>query len=64
MKDKNKTKPQLIKELETLRKQMVELKEAEIKHTQAEEELQTGEEKYRSLLEGSRDAIYVTTLAG
>lgn len=64
MKDKNKTKVHLIKELEIFRKQVVELKEAEIRHKQAEEVLQTGEEKYRSLLEGSRDAIYITSREG
>ena len=64
MKDKDKTKAQLIKELETLQKQVIEFKEAEIRHTQADEMLQTGEEKYRSLFESSRDAIYVTSREG
>jgi len=64
MKDKNKTKVHLMKELEDLRRQIIELKESEIRHKQAEEVLQTGEEKYRSLFEGSRDAIYITSKEG
>lgn len=64
MKDKNKTKVHLMKELEDLRRQIIELKESGTRHTQIEEALKAGEEKYRSLFEGSGDAIYVTSREG
>ncbi|MFQ5865705.1 MAG: PAS domain S-box protein [bacterium] len=57
MKDDEKTKSQLIQELQLLRKQVSELKEAEIKRKRVEEALKTSEEKFRLIFENAKDAI-------
>ena len=49
MNDNQKTKEQLIQELEDLRRRIAELEKTETGRKRAEEELRESEEKYRSL---------------
>jgi len=51
MKDKYKTKKHLIEELEALRKQVVKMKEVEVKRKRSEEGLQETEDRYCQLFE-------------
>jgi PAS domain S-box-containing protein len=64
MKDQNQTEIQLINELVELRKRIAELKTLENERKQTEEALQKSGERYRTLFEESRDAIYITTREG
>ncbi len=64
MKDQNQTEIQLINELMELRKRIAELKTLENERKQTEEALQKSGERYRTLFEESRDAIYITTREG
>ena len=57
MKDKKKTKRQLITELEEMRQRIAELKDAGL-----QEPLEVSEDKYRALLEGLNDAVFVHPL--
>jgi len=60
MKDKYKTKEQLINELaEMLRRRIAELEKSETEHKQAEEALRESENKFRSLAEKSLVGIYL-----
>jgi len=64
MKDKERTKEQLIGELVKLRPQITELKKMEIKHQQIEETLGENEEKYRTLVELADDGVFIETVEG
>ncbi len=57
MNDNHKTKEQLIKELEDLRRQFAELEKSESERKRAEEALRDSEEKYRSL-SFTEDSMY------
>ena len=54
MKDEEKTKEELLAELETLRERVAELEQGEV-----EASLRASEEQYRSLVESTDDSIYV-----
>ncbi len=64
MKDEDKTKEQLIEQLETLRCQVMELRTFESEQKRAAEMLQESEEKYRSLVESTEDSIYLVDRKG
>jgi PAS domain S-box-containing protein len=64
MKDEDKTKEQLIDELGEMRREIAELRALEAERKWAEEELGASEERYRTLFEQSRDAVYITTRDG
>ena len=57
MKEQNRTKEQLINELAELRQRVAELETSEAERKRAEEALKESEAKYKSLFEGSHDAI-------
>ncbi len=50
MKDKDKTKEQLVNELEDMRQRVAELEASEIQRKRAQEALRQSEEKYRTLV--------------
>jgi len=60
----DKTKEQLIDELAEMRQRVAELEAAETERKQAEDTLRESEEKYRTLSEQSKDAIFITTRKG
>jgi len=64
MKDQNQKEMQLINELGELRKRIADLETLENERKQTEEVLRKSEERYRTLFEESRDAIYTTTQEG
>ena len=64
MKDQNKTKAQLINELEKLRLLTSELKTSEAEHKQTVEELKESEEKFRSFVETSDDLVFLLNKTG
>jgi diguanylate cyclase (GGDEF)-like protein/PAS domain S-box-containing protein len=64
MKDKEKTKEQLIDELAILRQQITELQKSEIKHQLIEKTLGENEEKYRILVELAADGVLIETVEG
>jgi len=59
MKDKYKTKEQLINELAEMRRRIAELEKSETEHKQVEEALRESENKFRSLAEKSLVGIYL-----
>jgi len=59
MKEKYKTKEQLINELAEMRRRIAELEKSETEHKQAEEALRESENKFRSLAEKSLVGIYL-----
>ena len=64
MKDKDKTKGQLLKELSELRNRIVELEKSETERTQAEDQMRESEEKFRNIVELSPDGIIIIDLKG
>jgi len=60
----DKTKQQLIEQLESLRQEVAELKQEKAEHKQAEETLQGSEERFRALVENSSDIIQVVDEEG
>jgi len=59
MRDKKKTKEQLLCELGKLRKQTAKSHESETKYKQTKKKLQECEEKYRNLVERANDGIAI-----
>jgi PAS domain S-box-containing protein len=59
MKDEDKTRQQLMRELVVLRQRVAELEESEAGSRPAEEALREPEQKYRSLVEHSADGIWI-----
>jgi PAS domain-containing protein len=64
MKDQNKTKQKLIKELEALRKQVTKLKGMETKRKRTEEMLWESKENFRTLAENAVDGILIAVDEG
>lgn len=61
MRDAEKTKDQLIAELASLRQRVRALDAIEIRHQQAQKELQASETQFRHLLEGSVQGVFLHT---
>ena len=59
MNDNQKTKEQLVQELEDLRRKIAELEKTEIQRKRAEEALQESDKNYRNLFENANEAIFV-----
>jgi diguanylate cyclase (GGDEF)-like protein/PAS domain S-box-containing protein len=59
MNDKDKSKEQLIDELEGLRRKLAELESSELIRRKTDLELHDSEQKYRSLVESTDDSIYL-----
>jgi PAS domain S-box-containing protein len=64
MEDQKKTKAQLIKEIEKLRRRFNKFESLEKKSKQAENSLRESEEKYRKILENIAEGYYEVDLAG
>ncbi|NIM90411.1 MAG: PAS domain S-box protein [Candidatus Aminicenantes bacterium] len=64
MKDKDRTKEQLLEELGKLRQKLRKLEDAEAKHKQKEQLYKESEEKYKLLVETSNDMIFTVDLGG
>lgn len=64
MKDSNKTKEQLIRELTELRQRIKEMENSEEKHRGSDVALSENEAEYRSFIELANDAIYIITSQG
>ena len=64
MKDKEKTKKQLIDELAKLRQRITRLEELEANHRRTEEALRDSEEKYYGLFDYSTEFIYILDSKG
>ncbi len=64
MKDSSKTKAQLIKELEELRKKVEQAGALEAEHLAVERALRESEAKYRSLFENATEGVYQTSADG
>ncbi len=64
MKDKDRTRDQLLIELAELRQHIAELEKSEIKHQQIEKALRDNEEKFRILVGMENDGILIETVEG
>jgi PAS domain-containing protein len=64
MEDEGKTPTQLSEELATLRQRVAEFQTLAAEQQRVEEALRQSEERYRSLVESSRDAIYTLSSEG
>lgn len=64
MKDQNKTKNQLIKEIKNLRKKVAQLEKVEEKQKQLQEKIQKSEQKYKSLADNAADILIQMDLDG
>ena len=64
MKEKEKTKDQLIKEVIEMHRKIVDFEAIEIKHKRIEEELRDSEQRSRILFEYAPDAYYLNDLKG
>jgi PAS domain-containing protein len=64
MEDEGKTPTQLSEELATLRQRVAEFQTLAAEQQRVEEALRQSEERYRSLAESSRDAIYTLSSEG
>ncbi len=64
MKDKDKTKPQLLKEITKLRQHAAKLEKSETKYQKTEDALQKSEEKYRVLYKSNLDGILHMDMKG
>ena len=64
MNDEDKTREQLIDELAELRQRLTAVASAPVKRQQAYEEFQKGEERFRSLIEHSYDAVVLVDATG
>ena len=62
MRDNQKSKAQLIKDLSTLRKQVREFEDLQVERSQVEEKLRESEEKYRLLFAAEQDAIVIVDI--
>jgi two-component system cell cycle sensor histidine kinase/response regulator CckA len=63
MKDGYLTREELVRELEDLRRRVVELETADVRRSKAEEALDESEQRYRTLADTSPDAIVVVDLS-
>ena len=64
MHDVDKTKAQLIAEMNALRQRVADLEVAEVKRTQAETALRVSEQRYRQIVDSSQGLICLHDLAG
>ena len=64
MKNPDKTKEQLLKEIDLLKDKIAELKKSETEQKKSEEALQSSEEKLKILFECAPDAYYLSDLKG
>ncbi len=64
MKAKSRTKEELVKALEVLRRRVASLEASKGKRGVKGEALYNGEERYRLLVEESRDAMFITSVDG
>ncbi len=62
MKDRHKSKEQLIKELAALREKVARMKELEVEHRLAMNELQKSEERFHQIFQTSPDYLLITRL--
>jgi PAS domain S-box-containing protein len=62
MKDQNKTKKQLLEELEVLHNQLAELEKAETDRKRTEEALRESEERFKTIFEGAIDGILLADM--
>jgi len=64
MKAKDKTKEQLVEELEVLRQRIAELEASEVRRKQVEERLHESEQNFRALSENANEGILIATGKG
>jgi len=64
MTEPSKTGKELLKELDSLRKRVAELEQAQLRFRQVEKMLRESEERFRSIFDNSLDAIMLTEPAG
>ncbi|MBW8042372.1 MAG: PAS domain S-box protein [Planctomycetes bacterium] len=64
MQDNQKTKAELLQEMETLRRRVVDLEEDKTEHRQVEVALRESEDRYKTLLDSSQDGVVIVALDG
>jgi PAS domain S-box-containing protein len=64
VKDKDKTKEQLINELVELRRRTAELERSDIQHKRTDEAMNDSEARYQGLVESARDVIFTISTEG